>query len=42
MTAQPRGVRYTLFATLYFTQGAILSYFTALNALYPIASFSQI
>ena len=27
-------LRYTLFALLYFTQGTILSYFTALNALY--------
>ena len=29
-----RTLRYALFALLYFTQGTILSYFTALNALY--------
>lgn len=29
-----RALRYLLFALLYFTQGTILSYFTALNALY--------
>jgi MFS transporter, PAT family, beta-lactamase induction signal transducer AmpG len=29
-----RNLRYLLFALLYFTQGTILSYFTALNALY--------
>ena len=27
-------LRYTLFGLLYFTQGTILSYFTALNELY--------
>ena len=27
-------VRYAMFGSLYFTQGTILSYFTALNALY--------
>ena len=27
-------LRYTMFGLLYFTQGTILSYFTALNALY--------
>ncbi|MBE0688422.1 MAG: MFS transporter [Anaerolineaceae bacterium] len=31
---QRRLVRYTMFGLLYFTQGTILSYFTALNALY--------
>ena len=31
---QKKGFRYTMFALLYFTQGTILSYFTALNALY--------
>ena len=31
---RPRIHRYTLFGLLYFTQGTILSYFTALNALY--------
>ncbi len=31
---QSRIARYTLFGLLYFTQGTILSYFTALNALY--------
>jgi len=29
-----RTLRYTLFGLLYFTQGTVLSYFTALNALY--------
>src|SRR5512141_566932 len=29
-----KALRYLLFALLYFTQGTILSYFTALNALY--------
>ena len=29
-----RTARYTMFGLLYFAQGAILSYFTALNALY--------
>ena len=29
-----KALRYTMFASLYFTQGTILSYFTALNALY--------
>ncbi len=29
-----KGIRYTLFATLYLAQGAIMSYFTSLNALY--------
>ena len=31
---QKRFIRYTMFGLLYFTQGTILSYFTALNALY--------
>ncbi len=31
---QAKPVRYTMFGLLYFTQGTILSYFTALNALY--------
>ncbi len=31
---QKRLIRYTMFGLLYFTQGTILSYFTALNALY--------
>jgi len=30
-------LRYTMFASLYFTQGTILSYFTALNALYLLS-----
>ncbi|MBS1250924.1 MAG: hypothetical protein MAG431_02523 [Chloroflexi bacterium] len=29
--------RYTMFGSLYFTQGTILSYFTALNALYLLS-----
>ena len=29
--------RYLMFALLYFAQGAILSYFTALNALYLLS-----
>jgi len=29
-----KALRYTMFGSLYFTQGTILSYFTALNALY--------
>jgi len=32
-----RTLRYTMFASLYFTQGTILSYFTALNALYLLS-----
>lgn len=32
--AQNRILRYTMFGSLYFTQGTILSFFTALNALY--------
>jgi len=32
-----RALRYTFFALLYFTQGMILSYFTALNALYILS-----
>ncbi len=31
---QSKAVKYTMFASLYFTQGTILSYFTSLNALY--------
>ena len=31
---QGRLIRYSMFGLLYFTQGTILSYFTALNALY--------
>jgi len=31
---QKKFIRYTMFGLLYFTQGTILSYFTALNALY--------
>ena len=31
---QSKTLRYTMFGSLYFTQGTILSYFTALNALY--------
>ncbi|MBN2046388.1 MAG: MFS transporter [Anaerolineaceae bacterium] len=34
MTAQSKTTRYIMFGLLYFTQGTILSYFTALNALY--------
>lgn len=30
----PKALRYTMFGSLYFAQGAVLSYFTALNALY--------
>ncbi|OQY28776.1 MAG: hypothetical protein B6I38_08855 [Anaerolineaceae bacterium 4572_5.1] len=29
--------RYTMFGSLYFTQGTVLSYFTALNALYLLS-----
>ena len=32
-----RTIRYTMFGLLYFAQGAILSYFTALNALYLLS-----
>ena len=32
-----RTARYTMFGLLYFAQGAILSYFTALNALYLLS-----
>ena len=32
--AQNRFLRYTMFGSLYFTQGTVLSFFTALNALY--------
>ncbi|MFC2029806.1 MFS transporter [Chloroflexota bacterium] len=32
-----RNLRYTMFGLLYFAQGAILSYFTALNALYLLS-----
>ena len=32
--ARNRSLRYFIFGLLYFTQGTILSYFTALNALY--------
>jgi len=32
-----RTVRFTTFGMLYFAQGAILSYFTALNALYLLS-----
>ena len=35
--AQSRWLRYPLFALLYFVQGAIVAYFTALNALYLIS-----
>lgn len=34
---QNRTLRYTMFALLYFTQGTVLSYFTALNALYLLS-----
>jgi PAT family beta-lactamase induction signal transducer AmpG len=43
--AANKTLRYTRFAALYFVQGAILSYFTALNALYLLSfdvSMSQI
>jgi MFS transporter, PAT family, beta-lactamase induction signal transducer AmpG len=33
----PRAFRYALFALLYFAQGAIMSYFTALNAIYLLS-----
>ena len=32
-----KALRYGMFGSLYFTQGTILSYFTALNALYFLA-----
>lgn len=32
-----KAIRYTMFGMLYFAQGAILSYFTALNALYLLS-----
>jgi PAT family beta-lactamase induction signal transducer AmpG len=32
-----KAIRYTMFGLLYFAQGAILSYFTALNALYLLS-----
>ena len=32
-----RSIRYTMFGLLYFAQGAMLSYFTALNALYLLS-----
>ena len=41
----PKTTRYLMFALLYFAQGAILSYFTALNALYLLSfnlSMSQV
>lgn len=41
----PKSSRYAMFALLYFAQGAVLSYFTALNALYLLQfdlSMSQI
>ncbi len=34
MNSERKFVRYAMFGSLYFTQGTILSYFTALNALY--------
>lgn len=34
MSGSSKFVRYSMFGSLYFTQGTILSYFTALNALY--------
>ncbi|MBN1372196.1 MAG: MFS transporter [Anaerolineaceae bacterium] len=34
---QSKPLRYTMFGLLYFTQGTILSYFTALNALYLLS-----
>jgi MFS transporter, PAT family, beta-lactamase induction signal transducer AmpG len=33
----PKPLRYTMYGLLYFTQGTILSYFTALNALYLLS-----
>ncbi len=41
----PRQLRYLMFGLLYFAQGAVLSYFTALNALYLLSfdlSMSQV
>jgi len=35
--AQSRWLRYPLFALLYFVQGAVVAYFTALNSLYLIS-----
>ncbi|MEJ2758415.1 MAG: hypothetical protein P8046_08060 [Anaerolineales bacterium] len=34
MKSEKNFIRYAMFGSLYFTQGTILSYFTALNALY--------
>lgn len=38
MPPQSRALRFSLFGLLYFSQGAILGYFAALNALYLLAS----
>jgi PAT family beta-lactamase induction signal transducer AmpG len=38
MTPQPKSLRFTLFGLLYFTQGTILGYFAALNALYLLSN----
>src|SRR5512136_2736201 len=38
MIPQPKTLRFTLFGLLYFTQGIILGYFAALNALYLLAN----
>ncbi len=34
MEGKSKAFKYTMFGLLYFSQGTILSYFTALNALY--------
>ncbi len=38
MTAQKKSLRFSLFGSLYFTQGIILGYFAALNALYLLSN----
>ncbi|MBN2547944.1 MAG: MFS transporter [Anaerolineales bacterium] len=38
MNPQPKSLRFSLFGLLYFTQGTILGYFAALNALYLLSN----
>jgi PAT family beta-lactamase induction signal transducer AmpG len=38
MSPQPKALRYSLFGLLYFTQGTVLGYFAALNALYLLSN----
>lgn len=38
MPSQPKSLRFTLFGLLYFTQGTVLGYFAALNALYLLSN----